>query len=409
MSISPCHISRFSTEFQLACACCRVALTTGDRAEIKRLLALVDVPAFVDLVVSRHRIGSIVHAVLGQLPASDLPPGLMELLSASARHNAVKALQAQRTHIMLARWFAQAGIDWLPFKGLTVAQRYYGDFALRQVNDLDVLVSKSKLMQARALLEARGFRLDAAAQHWDLAERGPRHRDYLMRYFHDATYCSREFGIIELHWKMTDNAGQFNVAPERLLHQADLIEMGGVSMRVMNDVDLLLYLCEHGGRHGWYRLKWLADLPRVLASRQWNWQWVFECARSAGSVQTLLLGLALCRDLFAWAPPVPVDKELRSMRLLPLMSRLVRYKLLAAADRFDHSVHLPLKWRLLDSLRAFPLSASWRTVAQHLWRRSLSPNDLRVLHLPDRWFGLYYLLRPILFTLRQWRAPPRNG
>ena len=96
--------------------------------------------------------------------AQDLPPGLMAPLSEAARHNAVKALQAKRTHVMLARWFADAGIDWLLFKGLSVSQRYYGDFALRQVNDLDIWVPEPKLLQARALLEARGFHLDAARE-----------------------------------------------------------------------------------------------------------------------------------------------------------------------------------------------------------------------------------------------------
>jgi hypothetical protein len=408
MSISPCHLSRFSPEFQLACACCRVAPTADDGVEIKRLLAQIDVPAFVNLVVARHRIGSIVHAVLRQLPAQDLPPGLLVPLSEAARHNAVKALQAQRTLIMLARWFAQAGIHWLPFKGLTVALRYYGDFALRHVNDLDVWVPKSRLLQARALLEARGFRLDVAARHWDLAQRGPRHLDYLLRYYFEEQHYSQEFGTLELHWKLTENFDQFNVAPERLLEQADRIDVGGASMQVMNDVDLLLYLCEHGGRHGWYRLKWLADLPRILASRQWDWQLVLGRARSAGSLQTLLLGLALCRDLYGWAPPLPVDRAMRSKRFLQFDLWSIWQKLVVADDMFDYGVHLPLTWRVLETLRAFPLSGSWRTVAQHVWRRSLSPNDLRVLELPDRWFGLYYLLRPFLFASRQWRSWTRS-
>ena len=100
MSISPCHPSRFSPEFQLACLCCRVAPTVEDLAQTRRLLAVVDVLAFVDLVLTRHRVDSIVFAALGNLPAQDLPPGLMGPLSEAARHNAVKALQATRTHIM---------------------------------------------------------------------------------------------------------------------------------------------------------------------------------------------------------------------------------------------------------------------------------------------------------------------
>ena len=224
MTISPCHVSQFSTEFQLACLCCRATLTESDGIEIKRLLAVVDVPAFLELVIARHRIGPLAHAALKQLPAQTLPPGVMGPLSESTRDNAIKALRSKRTHIMLARWFADAGIDWLPFKGITVAQRYYGDFAARQVNDLDIWVPPSRLLQARALLASHGYRLDVAARHWDLAARGPRHLAYLTRYYFEEQHYSAEFGPLELHWQLTGNSGQFNLAPEGILSRADPLE-----------------------------------------------------------------------------------------------------------------------------------------------------------------------------------------
>ena len=404
MSTSACHLSRFSPEFQLACMCCRVSPSAADQAEIRRLLGLVEVPAFVDLVVRRHRIGPLAHAVLSGLPAQDLPPGLMEPLSLAAKHNALKALQAKRTHIMLARWFAQVGIDWLPFKGLTVAQRYYGDFAQRQVNDLDLWVPKSKLLQARALLEAHGFRMIDAAGRWELAKRGPRHLDYLLRYYLEEQHNSREFGALELHWQMTGNSAQFNIAPQTLLDRAETIEVGGAPMRVMNEVDLLLYLCDHGGRHGWYRLKWLADLPRLLADRPWVWPQVFARAGQAGCMRALLLGLALSEDLFGVVHPAEVTRELRGMRFLSLMRFLIRVKLQARAEYFETSGHFPVFYRFLDVIRGIALSQNVAAALKHLWRYSLSPNDLQVISLPDRWFGVYYVLRPVLFVLRQWRA-----
>ena len=404
MSTSACHLSRFSPEFQLACVCCRVSPTDADQAEIRRLLGLVDVPAFVDMVVRRHRVGSIAHAVLSRLPAQDLPPGLMEPLSEAARHNAVKALQAKRTHIMLARWFAEAGIDWLPFKGLTVAQRYYDDFAQRQVNDLDIWVPKSNLLQARALLEAHGFRMSDAELHWDLAKRGPQHLDYLLRYYLEEKHYCREFGALELHWQVTANSAQFSIAPQTLLDRAETIELGGVPMRVMNDVDLLLYLCDHGGRHGWYRLKWLADLPRLLVDRKWDWQQVFARARQAGCMRALLLGLALSEDLFGVVHPAEVTRELCGRWFLSLTRPLMRVKLQVHAESFEASGHYPVAHRILDVIRGIALSQNLRAALKHLWRYSLSPNDLKVVNLPDRWFEAYYALRPVLFVARQWRA-----
>ena len=404
MSISPCHISRFSPEFQLACCCCRTPLAEQDWDEIQSLVARVDVPAFLDLVISRHRIGPLVYAVMKQLPAQTLPPGLMAPLSACSRANSVAALQSKRAHILLARWFSNAGIDWLPFKGVTVAQRYYGDFALRQVNDIDIWVPASKMLGARALLLARGFQAHDSTHHWALATRGPRHLDYLTRYYFEEQLYSREFGCLELHWQLTANTRQFSVKPETILSQSDQIKLGDTSVGVMNHVDLLLYLCEHGARHGWYRLKWLADLPRLLAYQNWDWRLVFDRALEAGSARSLLLGLALSRDLFGCELPEAVHQELRAFVPLSIAIRTVRLDLQAPSNQFVPVVRPSIARRFADLLRSLVLSSNFRGAGMNVWRYSLSPNDLQVIKLPDRWFWLYYVLRPILFTIRIWRA-----
>lgn len=399
MSISPRHVSRFSHEFQLACACCRVSPSEADRREVKRLLALVDVPTFVDLTVERHRIGSIVYAALGRLPPQDLPPGLMGPLLEESRQNAVKALRAQRTHVLLARWFAAAAIDWLPFKGMTTALRYYHDASTRQVNDLDIWVSAGSRSLAQATLRDHGFRVLDTNICSDLAARGTRHSEYLSNYYHEEQYYSPEFGLLELHWRLADNPFQFQLAPESILADGDTIEIGGTGVRVMNDIDLLLYLCEHGGRHGWSRMKWLADLPQVLSVRVWDWPKVLSRARQAGCYQSLIFGLALSQDLLGWCPPPQVREAIASSFRLRIARRLVgqTWDGPAAAKSlpFAKVVQLVLKELALKVLLTNTLRAALHQIRRYL----LSPNDLRVMRIPDRWFGLYYLMRPFTFLV----------
>ena len=401
MSISPCHLGRFSPEFQLACLCCRVEPTAEDRAVIRRLLGVIDVAAFCELAVARHRIGSLVHAALCKLPASDLPPGLMAPLSEAARLNAVKVLQAMRTHIMLTRWFAEAGVDWLPFKGITLAVRYYGDSSARHVNDMDIWVPADRLDRARTTLREHGFRELGTHIHGDLAARGKRHAAYLAAYYHEEQQYNPEFGNLELHWRLADDPFQFRLAPEQILANSEMIKIGSASLRVMSDPDLLLYLCDHGARHGWSRLKWLADLPRVLAGRAWDWPQVLGRARRLGCYQSLVLGLALSRDLFGWSPPAEVSTAIARSRRLTLAMRLMRHSWDAPAPTnavpFAQVAKQVLRELALNAL----LTSSPRSVLYQLWRYLLSPNDLRVLRLPDRWFGLYYLMRPALILARR--------
>ena len=393
--------SRFSAEFELACLCCRVEPVVE---EMVGLLGRVDTASFLELVLDRHRIGPLVHAALKRVPEAALPPALMPALSAATRANAVQALRAQRTLILLSRWFGQAGVTWLPFKGLTLAQRYYGEISLRHVNDLDIWVPGSELSRARAVLQEGGFHRDEEIRNWGLAERGPRHLDYLLRYYHEEHHDSAELGMLELHWRLSSTPSMFTLAPQQMLERAQTLDWGDERLRVLDDVDLLLYLCEHGGGHGWYRLKWLADLPRLLAHGPWDWPAVLERARSLACTPSLLLGLALCEELFGWVPPAVVRTELRRMRSLPFLRQGVRLALLSPSSVYAPGAVPSLGWRMRDLAKSLLMAATPGAVAGLLWRRALSPNDLRVLHVPDRWFGLYYLLRPLLFAWRYRRA-----
>ena len=409
MSISPCQMSRFSPEFQLACLCCRVEPTAENQTEIRRLLGEVDVPAFVALVVTRHRIGSLVQSVLSGLPAQDLPPGLMAPLSEAATLNAVKVMQAMRAHALLARWFAEAGVDWLPFKGITLAVRYYVAPSARHANDLDIWVPAGQLDQARAVLHEHGFRELGAHIHGDLAARGKKHAAYLAAHYHEEQQYNPEFGKLELHWRLADDPFQFQLPADQILANADRLQLGGASLPVMCDVDLLLYLCNHGARHGWSRLKWLADLPRVLASRTWDWLQVMGRARQLGCHPSLLLGVALCRDLFAWQPPAEVGTAIARSWRLPLALRLMRSSWDAPVPGNEMPLAQAAPQVLRESAFNALLTSSPRSVAYQSWRYLLSPNDLRLLRLPDRWFGLYYPLRPALMIARRARGLRKAG
>ena len=408
MSISPCHISRFSPEFQLACACCRVTPSEGDWVSISRLLPQIDVPAFLDLVIKRHWIGPLVHSHFRRLPAESLPPGLMEALATEARRNAVRALRAVRTHVLLARWLAEARIEWVPFKGISVARPYYGDITLRHVNDLDVLVRPASLDGLRQVLSDHGFTWNPLLTNWDLAGRGPRHREFLMRFYIEELHSSADLGQIDVHWKLTEGAGFFNLSLDQVLEGGDRLALEGVDLRVMNPVDLLLYLCEHGGRHCWARLKWLADLPQLLEWQVWDWPAVMRRASDIRCTQSLVLALVLAQELFGWRAPAPLQRILREQRTMDMLCSIVRTALFTPNEVLSGADRLPLGW-LLRSQLCRALLGNWRAAYSVVWNLSLSPNDLRVVALPDRYFALYRIARPFLFAFRRLTVRKTSG
>ena len=344
-----------------------------------------------------------------ELGAEALASAAASPLAAEARHNALKAMQGLRTLLLFERWFGEAGIPWLTFKGCTTGLRYYGDAGQRHVNDHDVWVSPAQLDEARAVLSAHGLKWDPEETCWDLAERGPLHRRFLERHQFEETHRSAEHGKVELHWQLSDNPHLFRLQPEQLLLEGERLAAGDATLPVMNSVDLLLYICEHGGRHGWYRLKWLADLPRILDHCAWDWPAVLRRAEQAGCTRSLLLALALARDLFGWTIPAALTRHLRPLLAQRLLSRTVAIALGAPGVWWSEAYALPLRWHVSWTLSRLLLMGSWRAGVDVLWRISLNPHDLRVLALPDRLFPLYRLLRPLLRGVRRWRGARSTG
>jgi len=156
----------------------------------------------------------------------------------------------------------------------------------------------------------------------------------------------------------------------------------------------LLYLCAHGAKHAWYNLKWLADIPPLLA-RLDDPDALVQRAGQLALRRVLAQTLVLCRDLLATplSPPLTalIDAEPNAHALATHARRVM-----LRDDRRDRSVGDKLRrWRYMTRLKTTP-AYRWRETAGYL----SNCEDWRTLPLPDRLFWLYYPLRPLLWLRR---------
>src|SRR5260370_38643204 len=85
-----------------------------------------------------------------------LPASLAE----SFQDNTRNSVQLTAELFRLLDLFAREGIQVLPFKGPTLAMAAYGNLALRQFTDLDLLIRKEDVLRARGILLENGYRTD---------------------------------------------------------------------------------------------------------------------------------------------------------------------------------------------------------------------------------------------------------
>ena len=87
-----------------------------------------------------------------------IPREVQDRLRSYQMNLAVRNLGLTGELMRVLRLFAEHRVLALPFKGPTLAQFAYGDVALREFGDLDLLLQESDFPRARSLLVDQGYR-----------------------------------------------------------------------------------------------------------------------------------------------------------------------------------------------------------------------------------------------------------
>ena len=311
----PSPEARFEgAEVEILVRCARGALTPESSARIGELVAAgIDWKALFALA-GTHAMMPLLHRHLGA--ARGIPRAAQ--VEMWGRHEAT-ARENRRMTDELARIvdaLAAAGIAALPYKGPTLALFLYGDVALREYCDLDILIRPRDVLRAKKVLGGLGYAAEypleagvekaflRASSQYHLGMHGPR-------------------GIaVELHWK-TD-AG-FPVERD---------DDAWWSAREFSARELLLVLCLHGSKHGWERLSWIADVAEMVRRHPgMDWVWIFERSAALGCTRRLALGLNLAHGLLDAPLPEAVRFEVAEPRVAAI-AREIRERLFTDANVF---------------------------------------------------------------------------
>ena len=311
----------FSPELLLVAACC-----IWPPSEVRELLItersrhISDWGHFENLA-TRHRVIGLVYDGLRRSPAGVPTDILRTLASASSRQTFASlklASEAHRVTINLER----AGVAVVVLKGAALTVHAFGDLGLRHSKDIDLLVAPEQLDQSVAVIKAAGYVRTEPAEDWgqsdlDSWRRNRKHFEY--------TNVSRGTWL-ELHWRLVDNP-EMSQTPFPFEAVLRVPVAPGISLPTLPSQELMPYLLLHGATHGWFRLKWLADVSALLAGMSSpERRGIIERAYKDGLDRPTLQGFELCRMLFGLDVPEAPNAEVVTLLL-------VRFALQAIAAR----------------------------------------------------------------------------
>lgn len=324
----------------------------------------------------------LLYKNLVALGPSHCPPEFLGALSEANLRNVAYSLRITAELKKVLGLFGAHGIPALPFKGPMLAAYAYGDVALRQYGDLDLLVPRSELDRAVDLLQARGYNpVEPMTTR--------QHRAHMRRKSQLGFSDPAGPFVIELHWRFAPPSRADEPDPQAVFARQTRCLVEGESLPSLAPDDLLLYLCLHGALHLWARLGHICDVAQLLAVRdKWNWLELFRRADRADLRRILLLGLALARDVLEVELPLEVTRSIASDKSIEALCVEAKGRLFEAQATAPGLAEVgPFLLRLRTRRQSRALA-----ILEVLFVPSRA--DWKFVRLPDWLFPLYYLVRP---------------
>lgn len=378
-----------SSEFRLVCAACQWPRERRDAAVRAAAVPELDWER-VAAITKRQRVWGLVADALrsaGIAVPEPVAAAMQERAGQIARQNLAAAAETAR----LGAMFDGAGIDWMTFKGLALAIQAYGTLSVKMANDLDILVPVADTARACALLRVAGYRRFSPG-----AEVSDDQVPAWMQVSKESGWQHARTGlIVELHGRLMANP---TLLPEAVIGmpRKRVAIAPGIEVPTMGDALLYPYLFAHGAHHGWFRVKWLADVAALITQEgPEGAEKRYREARALGVGRCAAQGLLLMHELLA----LPLaDAFVAELRADPAHRKLVAVAMEAMAGRFEAEEHAsPFARTMLPVLFA---SLLLRRGIGYKWRELMSlaanPVDRATERLP-RGLGFLY---PVLGGLR---------
>ena len=293
-----------------------------------------------------HRLAPLLYTHLQSACAEEMPESILLELGKQFLLNAARNLSMTAELVRILALFEDHGIPALPYKGPLLAESIYGDVALRQFEDLDILVPESKVAEAETLLRQQGYQVALELPQNRMAA--------YCRMKHEIPYLHPGKSIlIELHWKLSPIFFHFPIDMERLWRRTEWITLAGSRVRSFSKEDALLIFCVNGSRHVWEKLELVSVVAEMLrVCPEMNWEYLFGLARDLKSEQVLLLGLLISHNLFNTEIPEPAVQQIRTDKLLRILAAEVQTRLFipnfqpaGVMEHFSLSVRLTDRWQ----------------------------------------------------------------
>ena len=262
-------------EDRLLLHCCR----RGDDEQNKRMIIEAERNGLnwgVFLKKARENgVSAVVYSRLNEIKEDwpSIPADIFEELKGDYYLNATKNTLIFKELGKALEAFKKSGLEVIVLKGAALAEKVYGNIALRPMSDIDLLVKEEDMAHADEQLKTLGYRpTDAAVDEVDFSS----------TYLTTLDYRSPEENSpsFHIHWHFVNstipNESYIrNIKIDNIWRDAEDTRIAGVETLVMAPHHLLIHLSEHALRvtHSLSKFSLLCDINEAVNFYQEKLAW----------------------------------------------------------------------------------------------------------------------------------------
>ncbi len=255
-------------EAELLVWCARTSMSEALQTRIRqRVMEPLDWSVLLNLA-GYHGVFPLLYRNLSALCSDLVPADMLARLRQKTQAGALLNHSLAQELGIVCEAFGKQGVPVIPIKGATLALSAYGDLTLRDFSDMDLLIPKRAIEEARAILLTQGYEQKAPARESDHDE-GPYH----------VFVKKRTLFRVDLQWVMAHEHFTFHLDRPEFWAQRMPVRLGNKMVQGLAPEDLLIVLCVHGSKHAWEQLKWVCDVAELLRSHpDLDWERIFSNA-----------------------------------------------------------------------------------------------------------------------------------
>ena len=271
--------------------------------DLNRIRPLLDQPLDWNATLrlaDQHGITSLLYQNLA--PLHDVvPPAVLASLRQSYERNIHKSLFLTRELIRILNCLDGLAIDVIPYKGVVLAEVYYGDMALRQSGDMDLFVRREDVTRIKRAVRALGYTPRVLSP--DDAE-----HDYIDSGYECTFDSAAGINLLELQWALQPRFYAVDFDMDGLFERAVTVSVADRYVKTPSPEDLVLILSVHAAKHVWGRLIWLCDIAQIIKRENLDWDWIQSQSQELGIKRILHITLLLMHRFLATPMPAPIKR-----------------------------------------------------------------------------------------------------